>query len=160
MYTNRSLKKVNKICRYCNCPTDQLDEPNTMKKSKLKYTQISQIKELVEKNDLDRLAQMSCYALANAFYKLASVDDERGINGLTPAKLLHWIQLRLFMYLVDGLMGLQKFLKQNRTGTGKRKMHPHSSTRKTSLKKKRHNSTCPTLSLVICAINTGPDKKS
>jgi hypothetical protein len=46
-----------------------------MKKSKLKYTQISQIKELAEKNDLDRLAQMSCYAHANAFYKLASVDD-------------------------------------------------------------------------------------
>jgi hypothetical protein len=57
-----------------------------MKKSKLKYTQISQIKKLVEKNDLDRLSQMSCYALANAFYKLASVDDERGINGLAPAE--------------------------------------------------------------------------
>jgi hypothetical protein len=37
-YTNRSLK-VNKICRYdCTCPTDQLDEPNTTKKSKLIYT--------------------------------------------------------------------------------------------------------------------------
>jgi hypothetical protein len=84
---------------------------------------------------------VSCYALANAFYKLASVDDERGINGLTPAELLHWIQLRLFIYLVDGLMGLQKFLKQNRTGTGKRRMHPYSSTHKTSLKKNRHNRT-------------------
>jgi hypothetical protein len=45
------------------------------------------------------------------------------------------------MYLVDGLMGLKKFLKQNRTGTGKRRTHPYSSTHKTSLKKKRHNST-------------------
>jgi hypothetical protein len=92
-------------------------------------------------NDLDWLAQMSCYALANAFYKLASVDDERGINGLTPTKLFHWIQLRLFIYLVDGLMALKKFLKQNRTGTGKRRTYPYSSTRKTSLKKKWHNST-------------------
>jgi hypothetical protein len=94
-----------------------------MKKSKLKYTQISRIKELVEKNDLDRLAQMSCYALANAFYKLASVDDERGTNGLTPTKLLHWIQLGLFIYLVDGLMA-QKISQTEQNGYWKKEDAP------------------------------------
>jgi hypothetical protein len=38
------------------------------------------------------------------------VNEERGINGLTLAELLHWILLGLFIYLVDGLLNLKKII--------------------------------------------------
>jgi hypothetical protein len=79
---------------------------------------------LIDKQDLNSLTLISCYPIVNAYKLVAMVNEERGINGLTPAELLHWILLGLFIYLVDGLLNLKKIIKHPQPDSGSKKVWP------------------------------------
>jgi hypothetical protein len=105
-YLSRT-SKVNRLCRYCNCGTDDTDNPRI----KSEYTKSDDIQKLVLNQDHHGLKSISYHFLLNGFRHLTFCDNKRGINGSTPAELLHVWEKGLFLQLMSALMGLKRAKK-------------------------------------------------
>ena len=84
------------LCRYCDIPLAMGDRHL----HHCRYKTEPQIKNLVNKADLNGLKQLSQHYLWNAFWDLPfNEGNKRGIHGACPMDMLHAIQLGIFKYL-------------------------------------------------------------
>lgn len=89
---------VKQLCRYCTCPNERTDDPNAA----FKYKTEPMIKALVDKNQADKLQNISQINIDNAFHGLRfGLQNNRGIHGACPWELLHAILLGIFKYARD-----------------------------------------------------------
>ena len=88
--------KVKQLCRYCECPTRECDDP--MAKYPMKEWQ--KIQRLVEKNDKNALRDMSQQPIDNAFYPVTfGQQNKMGVHGATPLEMLHALHLGIYKYV-------------------------------------------------------------
>ena len=86
---------VKNLCRYCDCPQDETDEPYKDHNRKTK----AMITELVRKKDLDALKLISQSNVFNAWYEIwVGLHNKCGVHGACPIEVLHWILLGMFKY--------------------------------------------------------------
>ena len=98
-YTSRGAN-VAQLCRYCECPTDETDNP----KADYNYKTKTQIKALTDAKKEDELQQMSQQVIQNATHKLRlGSQNDRGIHGACPMEMLHATLLGMFKYVRDCL---------------------------------------------------------
>lgn len=91
----RSRGKVKSICRYCTVATE--DCAQVLNHSP--HRTIKMIKRLVERNDLQRLKELSQHPIHNAFNDIRfGLQNKRGIYGATPVEMLHGLLLGIFKY--------------------------------------------------------------
>jgi hypothetical protein len=122
----RFLNRMNvqRLCRYCDTPLEQSDNPFY---SKWKYTNACEISDLVSEGEADRLRDMSYHCFENGFNEIKFADPIRGINGATPAERLHILNHGLFQLILAYNFGqkrakkVKKNLFTNVTGSGRRK---------------------------------------
>lgn len=95
-YAQRS--STQQICRKCHVPLEEAD--NHL--AKYKFKTVKEIKNLVEKADLDGLKALSQQYLKNALYDVRfSLGNDQGIHGSCPSELLHAFLLGTFKYIRD-----------------------------------------------------------
>ncbi len=88
-------KGVKSLCRYCVCPTDQIDNPYADHARKLPQM----LADLIRKEDMAALKQLSQQYLFNAWYEFGfGLHNDLSIHGACPMELLHWIQLGMYKY--------------------------------------------------------------
>jgi hypothetical protein len=93
-------KKIQQLCRYCQCPTDQTDNP----KAKYPFKTEPMMKKLFEKREVEKLRKMSQSCIPNAFHDLRfGLHNDRGVHGACPFELLHAVLLGIFKYARDCL---------------------------------------------------------
>jgi hypothetical protein len=89
---------VQQLCRYCQCPNAETDNPN----ANYPYKTEPMLRKLFEQNNVQRLKQLSQIPIANAFHGLRfGLQNDRGIHGACPWELLHAILLGIFKYARD-----------------------------------------------------------
>jgi hypothetical protein len=103
----RFLNRMNvqRLCRYCDTPIEQSDNPFY---SKWKHTHASEISNLVLKGEVDRLREMSYHCFQNGFSGIKFADPIRGINGATPVERLHLLNHGLFQLILDYNFGQKR----------------------------------------------------
>ena len=90
------LSNVKHGCRYCHCPTLDLDNPLAKYRPKTQ----AEISKLVENGNLERLTAISQQNIHNAWHKVRFHQaNEQGIHGATPSEKLHAILLGIFKYV-------------------------------------------------------------
>ena len=96
-YTSRG-QHVKMLCRYCECPTDQTDQP----KAAYPYKTPAKIQKLVDKNDEEALKNLSQQNISNAMYDIRfGRHNDRGIHSACPMEMLHALLLGVFKYVRD-----------------------------------------------------------
>jgi hypothetical protein len=110
----RFLNRMNvqHLCRYCDTPLEQSDNPFH---SKWKYTNASEIANLVLEGEVDRLKDMSYHCFQNGFSGIKFADPIRGINGATPAERLHLLNHGLFQLILEYNFGQKRAKSVNKT---------------------------------------------
>jgi hypothetical protein len=89
---------VQQLCRYCQCPTNETDNPL----AKYPYKTEPMMKALLEDGNVKRLKELSQIAADNAFHGLRfGLHNKRGIHGGCPWELLHAVLLGIFKYVRD-----------------------------------------------------------
>jgi hypothetical protein len=113
----RFLNRMNvqRLCRYCDTPLEQSDNPFY---SKWKHTNATEISNLVLEGDAHQLKDMSYHCFLNGFSGVKFADPIRGINGATPAERLHLLNHGLFQIILEYNFG-QKRAKAVRTSLRK-----------------------------------------
>jgi hypothetical protein len=113
----RFLNRMNvqRLCRYCDTPNEQSDNPFY---SKWKHTHASEISNLVSEGEVDCLKDMSYHCFQNGFTGIKFADPIRGINGATPAERLHLFNHGLFQLILEYNFG-QKRAKVVKKSIGK-----------------------------------------
>ena len=106
-FANRT-NKVSRICRYCDCPFNETDDPFYS----FKLNKKKDIEKLLSNNKAVELKDMSFHCIPNAWSDLLFCDNLHGIYGATPAELMHCLQKGLYEYVVKGLFSVKK-LKKN-----------------------------------------------
>jgi hypothetical protein len=101
------LKNPKRLCRYCNCPFEETDNPY----AKFSYTKQHPIERLIERGDEISLKRYSMHCIENAWHGIDFCDPDRGIYGATLAEVLHCIQLGLFEYAIKALFQQKKIIK-------------------------------------------------
>jgi hypothetical protein len=109
-YLNRTNISVKRLCRYCDCPFMETDNPNY----KFKYVEQKQINRHIERNQYEILANMSLHCFENAWKDVLFCDNVRGIFGATLAENMHCMQHGLFLYVIQSLFD-QKKISKNKT---------------------------------------------
>jgi hypothetical protein len=112
-YLNRM--NVQRLCRYCDTPIEQSDNPFY---SKWKHTHASEISNLVSEGEVDCLKDMSYHCFQNGFTGIKFADPIRGINGATPVERLHLFNHGLFQLILEYNFG-QKRAKVVKKSIGK-----------------------------------------
>jgi hypothetical protein len=93
-------KDVKQLCRYCQCPNEETDNPDAVYPFKTE----PMLRKLFEKDDAERLKELSQIGIKNAFHGLRfGLHNNRGIHGACPWELLHAILLGIFKYARDCL---------------------------------------------------------
>ena len=91
-------KHVKQLCRYCEVPTNETDDPRANYPLKTQ----TKIEKLINKGKLDQLKAMSQHYLRNAWYDVRfNQGNDRGIHGACPSEKLHAVQLGNFKYTRD-----------------------------------------------------------
>ena len=119
-YQNRTNSAA--LCRYCACPREETGNPN----ASFRKTNASVIAKLVEQANMDELQNRSYHCVENAFLGFLFCDPIRGINGATPAELLHVVEHGLENYLHLALLTAKKEEGTTNKPAKKRtkKLHP------------------------------------
>jgi hypothetical protein len=93
------------ICRYCNVPYDQTDNPLF----KASLTKASRIALFIANKQREKLIEIGYNSIDdNALHGLCFCDDEYGLNGSLPADLLHTYQLGILIYIVEAFFSLKR----------------------------------------------------
>jgi hypothetical protein len=106
---------VQRLCRYCDTSLEQSDNPFH---SKWRFTNATQISNLVLEGKADQLKEMSYHCFENGFSGIKFADPIRGINGATPAERLHLLNHSLFQLILEYNFG-QKRAKAVNQAIGK-----------------------------------------
>ena len=88
-------KGVKNLCRYCVCPSSQIDEPyaDFARKSP------EMLVEYIQKWDMKGLKRLSQQFIMNNWYEfMFGLHNNLNIHGACPMELLHWIQLGWYKY--------------------------------------------------------------
>ena len=101
-YTSRY--KVMRLCRYCDCPFDQSDDPDY----KFKYNNHTNIFKIVAKGDPTELQQISAHPTLNAWEYIQFCDPKRGLFGALCADVMHCLQQGLHQYVIEMLFTQKK----------------------------------------------------
>ena len=102
-YTSRS--NVQKLCRYCNIPFSETDDPDF----KFKYNQHEKIMKCVATGDEQLLKKLSLHRINNAWKDVLFCDQKRGLFGAVCGDIMHCLQQGLFAYLITMLFDQKKF---------------------------------------------------
>ena len=87
---------VANICRYCECPTADADNP----RAQYAFKTPKSIEKLINKGNLEGLKQISQQNIKNAWYRVRfHAANDRGIHGACPSEMLHAILLGIFKYI-------------------------------------------------------------
>jgi hypothetical protein len=93
-YLSRT-EKVAQLCRYCQCPTTDTDNPSANYPPKTQEL----IENLVDEHDLEGLQQLSQHYMRNAWYDIFfGTHNKMGVHGGTPSEMLHALLLGLYKY--------------------------------------------------------------
>jgi hypothetical protein len=93
---------VQQLCRYCQCPNAETDNPN----AEYPFKTEPLMRRLLEQNNLAKLQELSQIPIKNAFHGLRfGLHNNRGIHGACPWELLHAILLGIFKYVRDCFFG-------------------------------------------------------
>jgi Plavaka transposase len=106
-YANRT-NKVKRLCRYCDCPFDQTDDPYY----KFTLNKRRDIFKLIAENKVKDLNDMSFHCIKNAWSDISFCDNKLGIYGAAPAEIMHCLQKGLYEYLVTALFSQKQIKKQ------------------------------------------------
>ena len=91
-------RHVAQLCRYCECPTMECDDP--LANYPLKRQ--NKIQRLVDLLAVDELKALSQQCIQNATYKLRfGLHNKCGVHGATPLEMLHALLLGIFKYMRD-----------------------------------------------------------
>ena len=91
-------KHIKQLCRYCQCPNEDTDDPQ----AKHPYKTEPQIRSLFEKGKAQKLKSLSQVNAKNAFHGLRfGLHNKRGIHGSCPWELLHAVLLGIDKYARD-----------------------------------------------------------
>jgi len=88
------------ICRDCDCPTKEADNP---------YYQCKPLTCAIFDaaiGNSDALKKLSHHSVNNAFHQVCFGGDEQGIHGCSPPEMLHLYQLGLYKYALDAFVSL------------------------------------------------------
>ena len=89
---------VQQLCRYCQCPNAETDNPN----AEYPFKTEPLLRKLYEQNNVQKLKELSQICIKNAFHGLRfGLHNTRGIHGACPWELLHAILLGIFKYVRD-----------------------------------------------------------
>jgi hypothetical protein len=106
-YLNR--QKSNRLCRYCNVPMEETDNPFFH----FRLTKAADVSRAIANKDSNTLKDMSQHLVENnAFNGIQFCDPDRGLHGATPAELLHVFQKGLFTYYLEGLFDSKRVLSK------------------------------------------------
>ena len=100
--------KMPRLCRYCDCPTEDTDVTTDY----YEYTLGPEIAQMVADGEKEELRLIAYHCVKNGFDGVVFCDQERGINGATPAELLHVWQHGLFPRALAALFGQKRALKR------------------------------------------------
>ena len=100
-------ERMARLCRYCDCPTAHTNDPSCT----WDFTLAPSITSLVRDGEIEQLRSMSYHCIKNGFDDVVFCDPERGINGATPAEILHVWQHGLFPRALAALFGQKRALK-------------------------------------------------
>jgi hypothetical protein len=104
---------VQRLCRYCDTPMEQSDNPFY---TDWRYTLGTTIARLVSEQRSDQLRNMSYHCIKNGFSGIKFADPDRGINGATPAERLHLLNHGIFqMILLEYNFGQKRAKTTSRT---------------------------------------------
>ena len=93
------------ICRYCNVPYNETDNPFY----KHKLTKASKIANLLFQRKTQEISGMGYLNIdENALHKLQYCDRTYGLNGSVPADMLHTFQLGIYIYVLEVLFEEKK----------------------------------------------------
>ena len=86
------------VCRDCDCPTMQADNPGVVCSPITIQTIFS------ARDDLVALKLLSHHNIDNAFHKLSFGGDPEGIHGCSPPEMLHLYQQGLYKYALESFV--------------------------------------------------------
>ena len=95
---------VKRLCRYCNCPYDETDNPDFH----FNYNRKKDVISKIEKRKETELRNMSFHCVENAWSNIIFCDDKRGVYGATPAEIMHCFQQGLYEYIIKQLFEQKK----------------------------------------------------
>ena len=101
-FTSRA--NIKRLCRCCNIPFDETDNPEF----KFKLNKHKTIMDQVRHWDKDKLKKISMHKLSNAWTDVLFCDPDRGLYGALCGDLMHCLQHGLFMYLITMLFDQKK----------------------------------------------------
>lgn len=88
-------KGVKSLCRYCTCPTNEVDDPYADHPRK----NPEMLSNLIRKHDMGALKELSQQFIFNMWYEFGfGLHNQLSIHGACPMELLHWIQLGMYKY--------------------------------------------------------------
>ena len=90
-----------RLYRYCDCPTEDTDVTTDL----FEYTLGPEIAQMVADGEKEELGAISYHCVQNGFDGVVFCDQECGINGATPAEILHVWQHGLFPRALAALYG-------------------------------------------------------
>ena len=100
--------RIPRLCRYCDCPTDDTDVTTHL----FPPTRGPSIAQMVSNGEKESLRLIAYHCVQNGFDGVVFCDQERGINGATPAEILHVWQHGLFPRALAALFGQKRSLKR------------------------------------------------
>jgi hypothetical protein len=101
-FTSRS--NVSHLCRCCDCPFEETDNPEF----KYKLNNHQKIMKKIRKSSKQELRSIAMHKLTNAWADVKFCDSERGLFGAVCGDLMHCLQHGLFTYLVTLLFDQKK----------------------------------------------------
>ena len=94
-YTSRN--NVARLCRYCNCPFAETDNPDF----EYVYTQHNHMFKTINSASPSELKKLSVHKVNNAWKDILFCDPKRGLFGALCADILHCLQHGLFQYAIQ-----------------------------------------------------------
>ena len=103
------------ICRYCNVPYNELDNPLFLDQYNQQFTRASEL-EFLLRTDTETLTNLGYADIGeNVFHTLQYCDLKHGINGSVPADLLHTLQHGIYLYIFECLLASKQTYSELKT---------------------------------------------
>jgi hypothetical protein len=96
---------VKRLCRYCDCPFDQTDNPYY----NYVLNKADFFAKKIKEGKIEELRSMAMHCVRNAWTDIHFCDFQRGIFGATPAEAMHCLQQGLYQYIITQLFEQKNF---------------------------------------------------